>query len=185
MDLDILIWINNNWHGVPFINHLFKYITYLGEVGIIWIITALTLLIFKKTRKCGIYVAIALLSTLILNNLLLKNLIARPRPFAENVEFIEFIKSIGMDLPGEFSFPSGHTFSAFSCATIITLVFKKKGAYAFIPATIISFSRVFLCVHYVTDVLGGAILGVGIAFAIYYLCEFILKKLMNKKTPTN
>ena len=181
MDLDILIWINNNWHGVPFINYMFKYITYLGEMGIIWIVTALFLLIFKKTRKCGVYVGIALLSTLVLNNLILKNIFARPRPFAESIELMEFIKSIGMKLPGEYSFPSGHTFSAFSCATMITLVFKKKGLYAFIPATIISFSRIYLCVHYVTDVLGGAILGVAVAFGLYYFNEFILKRF--KKAP--
>ena len=182
MDLDILIWINDNLHGIPFFNYLFKYITYLGEVGAIWIITAIAVLIFKKTRKCGIYVGIALLTTLLLNNLILKNIFARPRPFAESEELELFIKSIGMKLPGEYSFPSGHTFSSFACATVIAMVFKKKGLYAFIPATIISLTRIYLCVHYVTDVIGGMILGTVVAFAIYYLCEYILKCIKKRST---
>ena len=180
MDLDILIWINNNLHGSSFFNQVIKYITYLGEWGMIWIITALVLLIFKKTRKCGIYVAIILIFTLLINNLLLKNIFARPRPFAVAEELEIFIKSIGMKLPGEYSFPSGHTFSAFACATMIAMVFKKKGLYSYIPATIISLTRIYLCVHYFTDVLGGAILGSLLAIGIYYLCEYIYKKIQKR-----
>lgn len=186
MDIQILTWINDNLHNVPFINYLFKYITLLGEYGLIWIILATTMFFFKKTRKCSIYIFVALFGSLVINDFILKNIFARPRPFTVNEDLKTFIESIGLSLPTSFSFPSGHSFSSFACATMITCVLKKKGVYTYIPATLIAISRCFIGVHYLSDVLCGMLLGCLIAIGLYYLCELLLKKyfkfLEKKKT---
>lgn len=180
MDIKILTWINDNLHGVPFINYLFKFITLLGEMGAIWVITAVTLFFFKKTRKCGVYILVALLGSLIINDLIFKNLISRPRPFTVNEDLVKFIESIGLELPTSYSFPSGHSFSSFACATMITLVFGKKGAFSYILASLIAISRVFIGVHYVTDIMAGMLLGALVAIGLYYLIEFLIKKYFKK-----
>lgn len=181
MDIKILTWINENLHHSNVINYLFKFITLLGEMGIVWIVTGVILFFFKKTRKGGLYIFIGLFVSLVINDLILKNIIARPRPFTVNEDLKNFIESIGIDLPTSYSFPSGHSFSSFACATMITCVFKKKGAYSYILASLIAFSRIFIGVHYLTDILAGALLGSAIAIGVYYLCEYLIKKFWNKQ----
>ena len=163
MDIEILTWINNHLHGVPFFNYLFKFITLLGEMGVVWIITAVVMFFFRKTRKCGVYIFLALLASLVINDLIFKNLISRPRPFTVNEDFVTFIEGLVLELPGSYSFPSGHSFSSFACATMITLIFKKKGAFSYILAFLIAISRVFLCVHYLETYY----------FIEYFNCKFI------------
>lgn len=177
MDLKILEWINDNLHGSGFINHLVKYITYLGETGIIWILLGLVLLIPKKTRKGGFILLAGIVATGVVNNMILKNIIDRARPFTQSQSLADFITGIGMELPDSPSFPSGHTFSSFCSAAILTFAFGKKGAWSFIPASLISLSRIFLCVHYPTDVLAGAAIGAGVGIGVYYACKFVLAKL--------
>ena len=181
MDINILTWINDNLHGSSFVNYLFKFITLLGDLGIVWILTGVILFFFKKTRKGGIYIFFALFASLVINDFIFKHLIARPRPFTVNTDLAVFIESIGLELPTSFSFPSGHSFSSFACATMITMTFKKKGAWSYILATLIAVSRVFICVHYVTDVLAGMILGSLTAIGVYYLLEWIIKKYLNRQ----
>ncbi len=146
-------------------------ITKLGNGGIFWIITAVVLLFFKKTRKTGVTMAIALILGLLLGNIFLKNVIARPRPFVVN-PLIELI----IEKPGEFSFPSGHTLSSFECAIAIFIKNKKWGIAAIVLAAIIALSRLYLYVHYPTDIIAGILLGIAIAF----LATFIANKIYDK-----
>ena len=189
MDLKILEWINNNLHGSGFINNVMKYITSLGETGIIWIVLGLILLIPKKTRKGGFFLLCGIVATGVVNNLLLKNIINRARPFTHSQSLADFITGLGLELPDSPSFPSGHTFSSFCSATILTFAFGKKGAWSFIPASLISLSRVFLCVHYPTDVLAGAVIGSAVGVGVYYLAKFVINKLdefiLNKRQKKN
>lgn len=177
MELNILEWINAHLHGSNVINQIFRFITYLGEEGIAWLLVGVTLLFFKRTRKAGLLVIAGFGAVVIINHFILKNLINRPRPFTESAELVEFIKSIGMSLPTSSSFPSGHTTISITTAVILTMCFGKKGAYAFIPAVLISLSRIFLCVHYPTDVLGGVVEGIILGLTVYYLGKLILNKL--------
>lgn len=177
MELGFMKWVNNNLHGSAFVNHLFKWITYLGEVGIAWIILCVVLLCIKKTRNAGIALGVSIVVMVILNNLILKNIINRPRPFVGQDDLISFIKSIGLELPDSSSFPSGHTTVGFACAMTLTMYYKGKGAYAFIPASLIAISRIFLCVHYPSDVLGGIVEGVLIGVGVYYLMRWLQPKL--------
>ncbi|MBR1988552.1 MAG: phosphatase PAP2 family protein [Clostridia bacterium] len=179
MEINFLKWINTNWHGSNFLNHAFKYISYLGDFITIWGVLALVLLCFKKTRKQGLCLGMCLAGIAVFGYAL-KYIIDRARPFEKADELAVFIKSINMDLPDSASFPSGHTITSFASAMILTLCFGKKGAWSFILAGLIAFSRLFLCVHYPTDIIGGIILGIGGAIAFYFLFNFVWKKIEDK-----
>lgn len=170
-----LVFINEHWHGSGFVNTFFKCVTFLGEAGILWIVLGIVLLCFKKTRMSGFVMLVSLLIGFCVNDFVLKNLIARPRPFVTNPEFAEFLKSISMKQPSGFSMPSGHSYVAFNAAMMLAL-FNKKGAWAFVLSFLIAFSRIFLCVHYPTDVLVGSILGVLTALAVFASYKAIIRK---------
>lgn len=139
----------------PFLDAVMPVITSLANGGIIWIITAVLLLIFKKSRKTGFSVALALITGLIIGNLILKNLVGRIRPY----EFNEGVEILVARL-SDFSFPSGHTLASFEAATVLLIRDKRLGVPALVLAVAIAFSRLYLYVHYPTDVLAGIILGV-------------------------
>lgn len=176
MEIGFLNWINQNLHGSSFINYLFKFITILGDAGIVWIVLGLILLFFKKTRKAGVFVLCGLIATSLINNLTLKPIIGRARPFTKSAELVEFLERIGLKLPNSPSFPSGHTFAAFCSAILLTLTMGKKWAFIYIPAILISLSRIFLCVHYPSDVLMGAVLGTLVGVGVYFLVKWLYPK---------
>jgi undecaprenyl-diphosphatase len=162
------------------ITPVMAFITHLGDGGALWVALALGLIVFKKTRRCGITLAVALLCMMLINDLLLKPLIARPRPF--NLELWKdwFVFPEIISRPSSFSFPSGHTSSSFAAATALTSL-KKKSVYipAFILAALIAFSRIYLHVHYCTDVLFG--MAAGIAYGIIAIClVYFISKLIKK-----
>lgn len=179
MELNFLKWINENLHGSSVINHFFKFVSYFGDFITIWGVLAVVLLCFKKTRKQGLCLGLCLAGIAVFG-LVVKLLVDRTRPFEKSAELAVFIKSIGMELPDSASFPSGHTITSFASAMILTLCFGKKGAWSFVLAGLIAFSRLFLCVHYPTDVLAGMIFGVLGAVAFYYLFNFVWKKVEEK-----
>lgn len=140
----------------------FKNITHLGDAGIFWILLTIVLLCFKQTRKAGIYSACGLILSLIVNNLILKNLIGRVRPY-ELVEGLNCIVGPAHDA----SFPSGHTGASFASAVSIYKQIPKKFAIFFIVlASLIAFSRLYVGIHYPTDVLGGLVTGIGIGIIV-------------------
>ncbi len=146
----------------PILDKVMVFITTLGDDGIFWIIIALLMLLFKKTRKCGCMVLITMAICYVIGNIGLKNIIQRPRPCR-----IDNSVPLLIPFPSEFSFPSGHTLHGFAAATAIFLHFKKPGIVALILAGLIAFSRMYLFVHFPTDILGGVIIGVGMAVLIY------------------
>lgn len=140
----------------------FKSITHLGDAGIFWILLTIVLLCFKQTRKAGIYSACGLILSLIVNNLILKNLVGRVRPY-ELVEGLNCIVGPAHDA----SFPSGHTGASFASAVSIYKQIPKKFAIFFIVlASLIAFSRLYVGIHYPTDVLGGLVTGIGIGIIV-------------------
>ena len=165
IDLWILDWIQQTMR-CDFLDCFFQAVTMLGEVGIVWIVTGVALLFFKKYRRTGVTVLLGLLGGLLIGNLFLKNVIARERPCWIN-EAVELL----IKIPTDYSFPSGHTLSSVIAATCMLLRDKRIGIPACVLAALIAFSRLYLYVHFPTDVLGGALLGVGIAFGVTYLCR--------------
>lgn len=148
----------------PFLDFLMPKITFLGNDGIIWIISALVLMAIPKYRKGGVALSIGLLACLVIGNLTLKPLVGRIRPY-ELVEGIELLISA----PTDFSFPSGHTLSSVVSAAILTMTDKRFGYVAIPLALLIAFSRLYLYVHFLTDVLGGAVIGAVISIVIYFI----------------
>ena len=152
-----------------FLDAVMPFITHLGTGGILWIALALALICAKKYRRAGLTVAAALILCLIFCNLLLKNLVARPRPFDINTGAALLIRP-----PTDFSFPSGHTAASFaSAAALLWSGNKRMGGGAAVIAVLIAFSRLYLYVHYPSDVLAGAALGVILAFAAYKIANRI------------
>lgn len=156
----------------PILNSIMIFITSLGDEGMIWIAATVALLIPKKTRKIGIMSAVALLGSLLINNNIVKNIVQRPRPF---VTFTDL--RIIIPTPSEFSFPSGHTSSSFAAAAVFYRHLPKKlGLPSVILAGLIGFSRLYVGVHYPTDVIAGIIMGI----LLSYLAEFLVNFLANK-----
>lgn len=148
----------------PALDSIMPLITALANYGTLWIALAIALLIPKKTRPMGMVMAAALIMCVIVGNLLLKNLFARERPFAGNEEIWLLIKA-----PLDYSFPSGHTMSSFASASSVTFLPKgrfpgKAAAAMWVTAALIGFSRLYLYVHFPSDVLGGLVIGVLIGF---------------------
>lgn len=153
------------------LNTIMVFITSLGDGGIVWLSMAVVMLFFKKTRLCGITIMAGMALSLLLGNLFLKNVIARPRPCA-----VDPTVKLLIPYPSEYSFPSGHTLHGFTAATAIYLYFKKAGIGAFLLAAAVAFSRMYLFVHYPTDILGGILLGILDAMIVYTIVQKIMRK---------
>lgn len=170
VEFAILDFIRNNLTS-PIMDKIMVFITTLGNAGAIWIVLTLLMLCSKKYRRTGIMLGAGLVVCLIVGNLILKPLIARPRPFLVK----EGIRLI-INAPKDFSFPSGHTLSSVICAVILFLRHRNMGIYALILAVVIAFSRLYLYVHFPSDVLFGAIIGVIIAFACVKTVNYFFEK---------
>ena len=173
-DLPILNWIQANLQ-CGFLDFIMPIITLFGDGGIFWIGCAVILLFFPKYRKVGLTMGLALVMGVVVCNITLKPIVGRLRP-------CDFIEKMGLlescTLPAkipvmhDFSFPSGHTIASFEAAVVLLLNDKKLGIPAFILAILISLSRLYLYVHYPTDVIFSVIFGT--LFAI--LANMIMKK---------
>ncbi len=174
MEFDILYSINSIHTDI--LDSIMIFITYLGEKGIFWMAIAAILLFNSKTRKCGIFMLISMAIGLILGNGIIKNLVERPRPYwiDENIKLL---------IPGltDYSFPSGHTLASFEAAIMIFLFNKKLGIIAIIIAILVGISRMYLFVHFPTDVLAGALLGTIISIAVYYIGNKAENKFLKKQ----
>ena len=177
-DLPILDWIQANLQS-PLMDKIMPIITLFGEGGIFWIAWAVLMLIIPKTRKIGIGMIIALLMGLLVCNVTLKPLVARIRPYdLQEQEFGIFINLL-IERQHDFSFPSGHTIASFEAAVVLLKNSKKMGIPALILAILVSFSRLYLYVHYPSDVIVSVVLGTLFAFIGCALANKI--KLPSKK----
>lgn len=156
-DHRVLAAINSSMRA-PIMDSIMPWITKLGDGGVFWIALALILLIPKKTRRTGAAMAVAMLLGLIIGNGLIKNLVMRTRPF-DLAHPIVSRSNLLISPPGDYSFPSGHTLASFEAATALFKDHTVYGFLAYVLAILIAFSRLYLQVHYPSDVLGGAILG--------------------------
>lgn len=147
------------------------FITTLGNSGYIWIVICIILLFTKKFRKAGFALATALILGVILGNWILKPLFSRARPSWINDEIILLIKN-----PRDFSFPSGHALASFASAFVITHFIKKAGFFVYPLAALISFSRLYLYVHFPTDVIFGALFGGVVGYMGVKIAERIKNK---------
>ena len=136
----------------PFFSYFFSFFSIIGSATLIWIVLATLLIVFEeiKHKKFIIYFILSLLTTTLLVNVVIKNIVHRPRPiFPPNTS----------SCPTDFSFPSGHAATAFAAATVLTFFDKKRRLFYYTVAILISYSRIYLDCHYFFDVIIGAIIG--------------------------
>ncbi len=175
-EASIILWIQENLRGP--MDAVVKFITYLGDDGILWIAMGIVLLFWKKTRPIGITVLISLLFDYLIINVALKALIARPRPFVVN----ELITPLVTNVSPYRSFPSGHSGGSFSAMfALYKWVPKKIGIPALILATMVALSRLYVGVHYPTDIIAGYIIGFICSVLANYIVRWTMKKLEERK----
>lgn len=155
---DILLWIQTNLRFTP-LTPVMRFVSLLGDNGIFWIALTVLLLLFKRTRRVGLYCAASILVTFLVVNLAIKPLVARTRPYDLFPE-IQLLAHAERD----FSFPSGHSANSFAAAWILFRMSPKKyGVPALMLAALIALSRLYVCVHYPTDVLAGTAIAIALA----------------------
>lgn len=172
-DLGILLWIQNylrtdRWTG------FWRAITTLGNAGWFWILFTLVLILYRRTKLVGVASALSLILGFLVTNLFLKNLVARTRPYDFSTLIVPLIAR-----PHDYSFPSGHTCASFACALIcFHLLPKKAGVPVLILAVLVAFSRLYLGVHYPTDVLGGFLIALVGSSLVLKTCPYWEKKFL-------
>lgn len=155
-DWGILNWIQTHM-ACGTLDWLMPKITMLGEAGILWVAIVLVLIVRKKTRREGILIALAMALGAIVGVWLLKMLVQRARPCWITGQ------QILISVPKDYSWPSGHTLIGFTVWPLIMKMNKKAGIVTMLAACIIAFSRLYLYVHFPTDVISGAFIGFAIA----------------------
>ena len=162
-DLPILDWIQAHLQ-CGFLDAVMPVITLFGEDGLFWILCAVILILTKKYRKTGLSMGAALLIGLLVCNITLKPLVGRIRPYDYQLQNFGITVKLLVEPLHDFSFPSGHTIASFEACTVLMLHDKRLGIPATVLAVLIAFSRLYLYVHYPTDVLVAVVLGIAFGF---------------------
>ena len=169
IDFNILYALQNI--RTPLLDKVFVIITSIpGNLGQMWVVLGIVLLLFKKTRKCGITIIASYLMVYVIGQYVLKDLIARPRPchIDQTIELL-------ISRPSSYSCPSTHSGWAFAGATSVFLFNKKLSIPVIIFSSLVALSRLYLFVHFPSDVLFGIVLGVIFAIVSKYITDRIIK----------
>ena len=172
MDMNLLYFIQSL--RTPFLDGVMVNVfnNFVGSKGQFWVWLGLLAFIFPKTRKCGICILVSYLVAYFIGDGILKNLIARPRPCS-----VDTTVALIVSKPSSFSCPSVHSYIAFASATAILVNYRKIGIAAMIFALCIGFSRLYFFVHFPTDVLFGAVLGVITGLFFSLCCLKVMRNL--------
>ena len=170
MDFAVLDFIRDNL-SCGFMDILMKTATALVDNGLIWILTAFILICIPQTRRHAPAYFAALAVTFLLANYGIKLLVSRDRPFILNPDIIPIIVP-----PDGFSFPSSHTAVSFACATVLVSVKRVIGIGALVFAALVGLSRMYLYVHFPSDVLAGTILGILLGLLAVRVCNLIARR---------
>lgn len=153
----------------PILDKIMIVFTMLGEIGAVWSLLGIALIIESKYRVIGFMVLATLIFTTIMGEGIIKNLVKRSRPCKDMTQNDLVVKK-----PRTYSFPSGHTASSFAVANVLFTCFTGVGVVALIIASLIAFSRMYLYVHYPTDIIAGIVLGLLCSEAIIYMFQTVV-----------
>lgn len=162
LDFSVLYAIQDTFR-CGFLDFLMPKITLLGNYGIIWILAAGGLLCMKKHRRYGVMLLMGVAVGFLIGNVILKHAVARPRPC-----WLDTTVQLLIDVPSDYSFPSGHTMASVIGATILTGADRRFAPVAIPLAVLISLSRLYLFVHFPTDVLASVVIGLAIGLSVLY-----------------
>lgn len=168
MDFKILEFIRLHFK-CKFLDFIMKNISTFFNYSIVWMVLGVVLISLKSTRAVGYEIFVALTLELLICNVFVKRISKRARPFTKNDEV-----NLLINPPKDYSFPSGHTLCAFMCATIIAAHIFWVGVILFVVAVLVAFSRMYLYVHYPSDVFVGALMGIFIALISNQLVELLI-----------
>ncbi len=176
IDAAILLWIQDTIRGP--LDGAVSIWTNLGEAGILWIVLCLLMLCFKKTRRAGVTALLAMGVCYLFNDILLKNLVCRPRPFVT----VEGLTAVIAE-PGSWSFPSGHACSSMAAANVFWRTLERKWMKIVLlgMAILMALSRLYVGVHYPSDVLVGGLIGTIGGQAVWRATRNIPKKKPSRK----
>lgn len=166
-DFSILDFIHKNLSCAA-LDAAMPIVTFFGSTALLWIFAAVVMLFMRGYRKNGIMMCVGLALCLLIGNLLLKNIIARDRPCWINENVILLVSN-----PDDYSFPSAHSMTSFAAAAVLFHTDKRLGTAALIMAALIAFSRLYLYVHFPTDVFAGIAMGTALGIAACVLVEKI------------
>ena len=168
-----------------FFTPFFKAVSVIGEKGIIFFIAAMILMLFSNTRKKGVCMFGALAIAAFVTSVILKNAVARVRPYAASEEYFAFWEYVKGTVSDSYCFPSGHTTMIMAAMTAMFICFNKKWSFVgFFAVVVMGFARVYLFAHYATDVIGGIIVGDLAAVLAFFITKYIfllLEKHKDKK----
>lgn len=171
LDGNVLLWIQE-YLRTDWLTPVMLFITKLGNLGFIWVAMSLVMLCFRRTRRVGAAGLLAAFFSLCLNNMILKHAFSRTRPY-EVVDGLILLTRKATD----FSFPSGHAGSSFAAATAIFCMTRNKGGVAaLILAALIAFSRLYIGIHYPSDVIAGVLTGTLCGLAAAWMIRKIMEK---------
>lgn len=172
----ILLFVQNHMRNA-ILTPCMKAVSLLGDMGAVWILLSIGLLLWKKWRKTGEMGICAVALSVLVNNLFLKHFVARSRPFTVIEALVPLIKK-----PTDYSFPSGHTACAFAVGFLLFRRLPKPyGILCLILAALIGFSRIYLGVHYPSDVIAGMASGICISYAAEWIVEHLPHVSLHRK----
>lgn len=168
-DLKAAKYINSHFQSKT-MDNIMKFFTYLGNLGLIWVGISIIFILRTESRQIGITIIAALIITSILGEGIIKHIIKRKRPFIK----MNLCDQLIIGTPSSYSFPSGHTASSFAVSAVFVAIDSNISIIIIAISTIIALSRIYLKVHYVSDVIGGAILGLLCGTFTAYLFNVII-----------
>ncbi len=180
MELDFMIKLHEFLPTNGAITLIMSLLSRLGDHGLIWLVLGAFMLCFKRTRKQGLIMLISLGIAFVINDYILKGILARPRPIHQSSFLMDWFVATGSKVPLDFSLPSGHSVAAGVCCFVLLYFYKKRAILPLIIGLFIALSRIYMTAHFPTDVFCGLLFGILVGRYVTLAYQFKLPKIKDK-----